>query len=620
MPSAKRLIKSSKLCFHDVGLACYLIGIETAGRVAAKLRVMETAAGRDAEKGERSSVKPEQRRRGPRPLAAAALSALWPGLGHFGHRNRRALAFATATLVVVAVGLLYFLTRDMRTWLARSITRRWLWALTAAALCVLVLRWAAAFDACRTAARRYPPRGGVLRRSGTLMVLTVLALFIAAPHLVLVRFAAIQLTLLSEVFNATDTQTVRPTPIITVVAAARAGGGPQEGIPAAAVAPDTVVAAASDTVVAAARAGGGPQEGIPAAAVAPDTVVAAASDTVVAAARAGGGPQEGIPAAAVAPDTTTAQMVTSPSDAAHGKDPHFAAMAPPADWDGEERLTVVLLGSDGGYRRWGVRTDTIIVFSIDVATGDAAAFNIPRNWRHVTFPEGTAASRLWPDGYPGIANEIYGLGSRYPEAFPSVEDKGGHSVKSALAQLTGLGIQYYVMVDMVGFVKAVDLFGGIYVHASEWINDRIQPIEEGGPHIDIVIEPGEHHFDGLTALGYVRSRTQSTDWHRMTRQRCVIEALVDQVSPLEAVSRFADISDIISQHLVTDIPLERLEDIIAVAGSLDTSRIVTVNFIPPKFPRGNAPIRQVREAVTRALEGTANKSNALLSASCKGRQ
>ena len=54
-----------------------------------------------------------------------------------------------------------------------------------------------------------------------------------------------------------------------------------------------------------------------------------------------------------------------------------------------------------------------------------------------------------------------------------------------------------------------------------------------------------------------------------------------------------------------------------LADRLDTSRIVTVNFIPPEFQPGDAPIAQVRAAVAQALEGRANTSNALLADSCR---
>ena len=537
---------------------------------------MVAAAERDPRRLEEGSGTPELRRRGPHPLVAVAVSAVWPGLGHFGHRNRRALLLATATLAVAVVGLVYSLTRDVRTLLTWSVNRPSLQALIVATLCVLVFRCVVAFDAYRTAARRYPPpRSSILRRLGTLVTLMVLALLIAAPHLIVVRLAADQLTLLSDVFDATDTQTARPTPIPTTAA-------PTPD-------PNTTTPTPIPTTAA-------PTPDPNATTPAPD-------------------PATSLPTLAPA---TTAQTTTGSSDAAPQTD-----FAPPttvrtATWDGADRLTIALLGSDAGFGRYGVRTDTIIVLSIAVATGDAAAFNVPRNWSHVTFPEGTAAARRWPDGYPGIANEIYGLGLIHPDAFPDVEDKAGHAIKSALAQLTGLDIQYYVMVDMVGFVKVIDLFGGIDVHVSESINDRIQPIVAGGPPIDIVVEPGDYHFDGLTALGYVRSRIQSSDWHRMTRQRCVIEALIDQVAPLEAVYSYPTLTDIISQHMSTDIPANRLRDLVAVADRLDTSRIVTVNFIPPEFRSGNAPIPQVREGVTRALEGRTNAANAFLADSCKG--
>ena len=431
------------------------------------------------------------------------------------------------------------------------------------------------------------------RRLGALVTLMALALLMAAPHLIVVRLAAAQLTLLSDVFDAADTQTARPTPVPTTATAAGAPT-PDPTARLLALAPATTAQATTGS---------------------PD----AAPQTGATTAQATTGSPNAAPQTGAAPPTT-AQATTGSPNAAPQTDAAPTATAQATTWDGADRLTIALLGSDAGYRRYGVRTDTIIVLSIDVATGDAAAFNIPRNWSRVTFPEATAAAHQWPDGYPGIANEIYGLGLRYPDAFPDVEDKAGHAIKSALAQLTGLAIQYYVMVDMVGFVKVIDLFGGIDIHVSESINDRLQPIVAGGPPIDIVVEPGYHRFDGLIALGYVRSRIQSTDWHRMTRQRCVIEALIDQTTPREAVYNYATLSDIISQHTHTDIPLDHLEDLVSVASRLDTSRIVTVNFIPPEFPSGNAPIPQVREAVTRALEGRTNEANAFLADSCKGRK
>ena len=485
------------------------------------------------------------RRRGPDPLVAAALSAVWPGLGHFKHNTRRALLLINSTLMVTVIGLAYTATRTATTLLTWSVTRSSLQILMAGALVVLVFRAAVTVDAYRTAALRYPPRRrNVISRFGTFVTLVVLAVLIAAPHVIAVRFAVAQLVLLSSVFDATRTETAIPTPVpTTTVRTTPAPAAPNQM----------------------------PEPSVPV----PQTTATPAT----------------------APSTTT---TTQPI------------------WDGAHRLTIALLGSDGGFDRKGVRTDTIIVLSIEVATGDAAAFNIPRNWKNLTFPEGTPAAERWPDGYPEIANEVYGLGLRVPEAFPGVDDTAGHAIKSALAQLTGLDIQYYVLLDMQGFVGVIDLFGGIDVHVTETINDRIKPIVPDGPHIDIVVEPGDHHLDGLTALGYVRARTKTSDYHRMTRQRCVVGALIDQVTPAEVLANYLPLTGLISDHITTDIPLDRLDELVVLGERLDTSTIVTVNFIPPEYPRGPAPIAQVREAVTHALQGTTNETNSFLATTCRG--
>ena len=484
----------------------------------------------------------ESTRRGPEPLAAVALSAAWPGLGHFGHRNGRAAVLTFGTLGAAAAGVIYVATRRPATLLAWSVTPSWLWIVIAGTVCVLALRIGIAVDAYRTAARRGSPQCPcVTHRFLSVITLASLAVIIAAPHVLVVGYAMTQLEMLTTVFDATGTRTATGTPVPTTAA--------------------------------------------------PTTSTAPAQTTV---------------AAPVAAPPTTAPPATA-----------SVTTAPPPTWDGADRLTIALLGSDAGFDRRGVRTDTIIVLSIDMATGDAAAFNVPRNWHHVTFPEGTPAAEQWPDGYPGIVNEIYGLGLRFPEAFPNVEDTAGHAIKSTLAQLTGLDIQYYVLIGMVGFVEVIDLFGGIDVHVTESINDRIKPIVPDGPHIDIVVEPGDHHFDGLAALGYVRSRTKSTDWHRMTRQRCVIEALIDQVPSIRMVRNYVALADIITDHINTDIPRDRLDELIDLADRLDTSRIVTVNFIPPEFQPGDAPIAQVREAVTQALRRTTNQTGAFLDDSCQ---
>ena len=475
---------------------------------------------------------------------AAALSVIWPGLGHFGHRNRRALVLLLSTLALAGSVVGFVATRSKTTLLTWTVTRSWLWITIVLAGLALVFRIGVAVDAYMVAQGWPKPRGRSLRirRAISAATFVFLAGIIAVPHFFVVRYAVAQLDLLYDVFSATDTVTANPTPLVDTEES------PEKGIPAQ----------------------GSTDQG--------------STD------------QGSSPNSSTIPPETTLRTQT---------------------WDGDERLTIALLGGDSGFDRIGVRTDTIILVSIDVATGDSAAFNIPRNWKDLTFPEGTPAAEQWPDGYSGIANEVYSLGLRYPETFPDGSDPAGHAIKSAIAQLTGIPVQYYVLIDMVGLVEAVDLFGGIDLRVTEEINDRLKPLVRGGAPIDIVVEPENYRFNGLTALAYVRARTKSSDYHRMTRQRCVVEALIDQVSIPAVLANFVSLTGIISAHVKTDIPLDRLDELVSVARKLDTSRIVTVNFIPPEFPSRSVPTALARDAVAEALLGVANEANASLSESCQ---
>jgi anionic cell wall polymer biosynthesis LytR-Cps2A-Psr (LCP) family protein len=175
------------------------------------------------------------------------------------------------------------------------------------------------------------------------------------------------------------------------------------------------------------------------------------------------------------------------------------------------------------------------------------------------------------------------------------------AITQAMAQLLGIPIHYYVLVEMAAVVETIDLFGGIDVTVDEYIDDAIGPIERGGPPLVIETEPGEHHFDGLTTLAYVRSRLQSSDYQRMARQRCVLGALIDQVSPYDVLRRYDGLSDVIADHVTTDIPLDDLPALIEVADGLDAASVTSIAFVPPDYPAGRAPTTLVRDEVERTL-------------------
>ena len=80
--------------------------------------------------------------------------------------------------------------------------------------------------------------------------------------------------------------------------------------------------------------------------------------------------------------------------------PDSAAANP---WGNKDRVNVLLLGGDGGADRTGVRTDTVIVASIDTHTGATTTFSLPRNLEDLPFPRGQPAARRLPRRLRGRA-------------------------------------------------------------------------------------------------------------------------------------------------------------------------------------------------------------------------
>ncbi len=65
----------------------------------------------------------------------------------------------------------------------------------------------------------------------------------------------------------------------------------------------------------------------------------------------------------------------------------------PDPWADQPRVNVLLIGSDAGADRTGVRPDTMILASIDTASGNTVLFSLPRSLQHAPFAGGTPGAR-----------------------------------------------------------------------------------------------------------------------------------------------------------------------------------------------------------------------------------
>ena len=196
-------------------------------------------------------------------------------------------------------------------------------------------------------------------------------------------------------------------------------------------------------------------------------------------------------------------------------------------WDGTERLNVLLLGGDGGRGRTSIRTDTIILASIDPESGHTALFSVPRNMARVPMPE---SIDVWDcDCFPGIINALWRWADDRPNRFPDFDDPGSEVLMEAIGTMVGLEIHHYALVNLAGFVEIIDAIGGVEITVPRRLFDERYTGPDGITRT-IDIAAGDYHMDGEEALAYARSRRSSNDYNRMGRQRCVLQAVAAQSS------------------------------------------------------------------------------------------
>jgi LCP family protein required for cell wall assembly len=231
-------------------------------------------------------------------------------------------------------------------------------------------------------------------------------------------------------------------------------------------------------------------------------------------------------------------------------------------------------------------------------------FGFSRETEHIVFRPGSVMARLMPEGWTCgnecLLNGLYTWGNDHAKLFPAgTADPGLVATTEAVESLSGLDVQYHVLVDLQGFQGLIDAVGGLDITVQ-----RRTPIGGGASKISGYIEPGVRHLDGYHALWYARSRTKSTNYERMARQRCVVTALVKQLDPTTVVLNFASILEATKGVVRTDIPQQALPELADLAVRTKQQPITSVNFVPPLIKPWDFDPATVRSTVAKTIEAS----------------
>jgi LCP family protein required for cell wall assembly len=286
-------------------------------------------------------------------------------------------------------------------------------------------------------------------------------------------------------------------------------------------------------------------------------------------------------------------------------------------WGGRDRVNVLLLGGDGNVHREGVRTDSVILASMDVRSGRTVLFSLPRNLEEVPFTKGSPLAELYPNGFDGdgdvsnwLLNAVYRMvPALHPGVLGKSDNEGADAMKLAVEGALGLPVDYYVLVNLAGFRNIVDAIGGVTVNINEPV--AIGGVTDLGIPPDDYLQPGPNQrLDGFRALWFARGRYGSDDYQRMERQRCMIDAIIDEADPLNLLRRYQALAAVGKRIVRTDIPSELLPAFVDLATQMKNSQVRSVVFrSSEEFAPSNPDYPWMRRKVRKALKPPKSSSS-----------
>ncbi len=215
----------------------------------------------------------------------------------------------------------------------------------------------------------------------------------------------------------------------------------------------------------------------------------------------------------------------------------------------EQRITFLLLGIDRADSFDG-NTDVIMLASLDPESGSALVLSIPRDLCLDTC-----------DSHSSRVNEI-------------LKRQGMEALQETLHNITGLPIDYFLLVNFYGVERIIDSLGGVNVWSPREFDERFVYLDTD-EEIRLVLEPGLNTLNGREAVAYGRSRKYDPagDFARICRQQQVMRGLRDQALSPALILNIPAVIEELGGAFRTDFPLERLPSLADLALRTPAQRV-----------------------------------------------
>lgn len=229
---------------------------------------------------------------------------------------------------------------------------------------------------------------------------------------------------------------------------------------------------------------------------------------------------------------------------------------------------IALFGVDdrNGKLGKGVRTDTVMVASINMDTGDIKLCSVYR------------------DTYLNRGNDTYN------KCNGAYANGGPEQAINMLNMNMDLDITDYVTIGFAGMKSVIDALGGVEINVTEdeivHLNNYMYSMVKEDPVVGLaglsyteVTHAGTQTLDGLQALAYCRIRyTKGDDFRRAERQRTVLLAIMDKAKQASAKDLTAVANSVFDEKMVST-SLD-ISEILSLLGDVGKYKVVANDGFP----------------------------------------
>ncbi|HPJ80113.1 MAG TPA: LCP family protein [Candidatus Portnoybacteria bacterium] len=243
----------------------------------------------------------------------------------------------------------------------------------------------------------------------------------------------------------------------------------------------------------------------------------------------------------------------------------------------KERVNLLFLGIAGEGNSASQLTDTILIINSSPKAENPIAISIPRDLL-VKYPNQNYYTKI---------NTLYQSG-------------GIKTIESKIFEITGMEIDYYLVLDLKSVKTLIDKLGGIDIVIEKDIYDPKFPAEYNSFET-FSLKKGNQHLNGETTLKYIRTRNDfEGDFGRIKRQQQVIGVLKEKILKLNFVWNFPKILGIwntLQNNTDTNIGLTDIKYAWNLIKKININEIGFNTIAPPLIKSGTAILNQETASV-----------------------